>query len=47
VFCFLFVCCLVLGRLTTKEDGYTSEFRGSQNYLRRKNITKIASQSTR
>jgi hypothetical protein len=33
---FPFVCFLVPGRLTTKEDGYTSDFRGSQNYLRRR-----------
>ena len=33
---FLFVCFLVPDRLTTKEDGYTSDFRGSQNYLRRR-----------
>jgi hypothetical protein len=33
---FPFVCSLVSGRLTTKEDGYTSDFRGSQNYLRRR-----------
>jgi hypothetical protein len=33
---------LVLGRLTTKEDVYPSDFRGSQNYLRkRKNRTII------
>jgi hypothetical protein len=39
---FHFVCFLVPGRLTTKEDVYPSYFIGSQNYLRkRKNITII------
>jgi hypothetical protein len=33
---FPFVCFLVPGRLTTKEDVYPSDFRGSQNYLRRR-----------
>jgi hypothetical protein len=32
-----FFCFLVPCRLTTKEDDYPSDFRGSQNYLRRKN----------
>jgi hypothetical protein len=38
---FPFVCFLVLGRLTTKEDVYPFDFIGSQNYLRRKNRTII------
>jgi hypothetical protein len=33
---FLFVCFLVQGRLTTTEDVYHSDFKGSQNYLRRR-----------
>jgi hypothetical protein len=33
---FPFVCFLVPGRLTTKEDVYPLDFRGSQNYLRRR-----------
>jgi hypothetical protein len=39
---FPFVCFLIPGRLTTKENGYPSDFRGSQNYLiRRKSRTII------
>jgi hypothetical protein len=33
---FPFVCFVIPGRLTTKEDVYPSNFRGSQNYLRRR-----------
>jgi hypothetical protein len=32
---FPFVCFLVPGRLKSREEGYTSDFRESQNYLRR------------